>query len=183
MNRFQTLRPSAARVYGEFSYALSATDDRKVAGELLGMALRKVRTEAGISHTRLSKMANVGRNKVAKAEAAGFLLDSERGAMLFSKISKGLGLEKEQISELLKSYLNHTEDNVHNQMRRARIASGMTIGELARQVNMKRWHLRVMELKEIKHGVKLENMVALELSDALEIDSLPLKDLLRPSLP
>ena len=183
MNNFQTRRISPALVYNEFSHALLANDDRKVAGELLGIALRKVRSEARISHTTLSKMANVGRNKVAKAESAGFLLDSERGAMLFSKISRGLGLDREQISELLKPYLNHTDDNLRNQMRRARIASGMTLGELARQVNMKRWHLRVIELKEIKHGTQLENIVALELSEALRIDSAPLKDLLRPSLP
>ena len=129
MNNFQTRRPSPALVYNEFSHALSATDDRKMAGELLGMTLRKVRSEAKISHTALSKMANIGRNKLAKVESVGFILDSERGAMLFSKISRGLGLDREQISELLKPYLNHTEDNLRNQMRRSRIASGMTIGE------------------------------------------------------
>ena len=183
MNDFQTRRPSPAAVYSEFSHALFATDDRKAAGELLGITLRKVRSEARISHTTLSKMAKISRNKVAKAESAGFLLDSERGAMLFSKISRGLGLETEQISELLKPYLNHTDDNLRNQMRRARIANGMTLGELARQVNMKRWHLRVIELKEIKHGIQLENIVALELSEALRIDPMPIKELLRPSLP
>jgi ribosome-binding protein aMBF1 (putative translation factor) len=171
-----------AKAYEEFRGALVATSDRKAAGVLLGAMLRKSRVQEGISHTKLSKMANVGRNKIAKVEIAGFDLDSEKDALLFSKITSSLGLEREQISQLLKLYLNQTEGSVHEQMRLSRIASGMTVGELARQVNMKRWHLRVIELKDVKRGVPIEALVALELAEALRMDPAAIKPLLRPGI-
>ena len=171
-----------AKAYEEFRSALSATSDREAAGVLLGAMLRKARVQEGISHTRLSKMANVGRNKIAKVEIAGFDLDSERDALLFSKITRSLGLEREQISQLLKLYLNQTEGSVHEQMRLSRITSGMTVGELARQVKIKRWHLRVIELKDIKRGVPIEGVVALELAEALHMDPAAIKPLLRPGI-
>ena len=171
-----------AKAYEEFHGALAATSDRKAAGVLLGAMLRKSRLQEGISHTKLSKMANVGRNKIAKVEIAGFDLDSEKDALLFSKIARSLGLEREQISQLLKLYLNQTEGSVHEQMRLSRIASGMTVGELARQVNIKRWHLRVVEFKDIKRGVPIEGRVALELAEALHMDAADIKPLLRPGI-
>lgn len=181
MSNIQSVRPGPTRAYSEFYNALSATDDRKAAGELLGLTLRKIRSQEGISHTALSKMANVRRNKIAKAEVSGFLLDSDRDALLFSKVAKSLGIDNQDISELLKLYLNHTEDNIHNLMRRSRLANGMTIGELANVTKIKRWHLRVMELKEIKRGVPLESKAALELSEALNMESDALRSLIRPS--
>ena len=72
--------------------------------------------------------------------------------------------------------------SVHEQMRLSRIASGMTVGELARQVNMKRWHLRVIELKDVKRGVPIEALVALELAEALRMDPAAIKPLLRPGI-
>ena len=106
----------------------------------IGLAVAKIRENLGISHKELARMAQMERSKVAKAERIGFRPDSDKEAITFAKIARGVGLNETEISSLVKLYIGTDAPNndIGTEIKRARIAAGPSVGDLAHLTGMRR---------------------------------------------